>query len=323
MSKKIRSLSICGAAVFLSLLVSSAFGYEKEIEQLSSEMAGKIAGKGKKTIAVVDFTDLEGNVTQLDRMVAEDFSVALAGAGKGFKVIERTHINRIIKEKKLSETGLIDTDTVRKLGKFIAVDALVTGTVTPFGDNMRVTVKILDTETAELIDGLTGTLAKTKAVDELLGKGISSEPAASASTGETKQIGDKKGAMSQVVKDILFEVQECKLSGNALTCRTTATNKKDDRNIRVYSRSSDQYRSRMFDNLSNEQNVSSIEFANKESDSSYVEHMLVSGVQTRLDFIFEGIDSKANKLALLEITCKEIESDNVFKVQFRDIPISR
>jgi hypothetical protein len=76
---KIRSLTVCGAAMFLSLLVSSAFGYEKEIEQLSSQMAEKIAGKGKKTVAVVDFTDLEGNVTQLDQFIAEKFYVMLNG----------------------------------------------------------------------------------------------------------------------------------------------------------------------------------------------------------------------------------------------------
>ncbi len=78
-----RFITVCGTAMFLSLLVSaSAFGYEQEIEQLSSQIAEKIAGKGKKTVAVVDFTDLEGNVTQLDRFIAEEFSVALAGAGK-------------------------------------------------------------------------------------------------------------------------------------------------------------------------------------------------------------------------------------------------
>ena len=320
-----RTVSICGAAMFLSLLVSSAFGYEKEIEQLSAQMAEKIAGKGKKTVAVVDFTDLEGNVTQLDQFIAEEFSVALAGSSKGFRVIDRTRLKSIIKENKLAATGLIDPATASKLGKIAGVDALVTGTLTPFGDNMRLTVKVLDSETADIIDSAKSNFAKTQAIDELLGKEIPSEAAANASTVGTTQISDKKAAMSQIVKDILFEVQECRVSGNDLTCRTTATNKKNDRNIRIYRHESTvrELRSRMFDNLSNEQNASSIEFANKRSDRWSIDHMLVSGVQTRLDIIFEGIDSKANKLALLEIICTEIESDDVFKVQFRDIPISR
>ena len=318
-----RTLSICGAAMFLSMLVSSAFGYEKEIEQLSSQMAEKIAGKGKKTVAVVDFTDLEGNVTQLDQFIAEEFSVALAGASKGFRVINRTRLKSIIKENKLAATGLIDPATASKLGKIAGVDALVIGTLTPFGDNVRLTVKVLDSETADIIDSAKSNFAKTKAIDELLGKEIPSESAANASTGGIKQASDKKAVMSQTVKDILFEVQECRVSGNALTCHITSTNKKNDRNIRIYTYRFNRVSSRMFDNLSNEQNVSSIEFANKKSNNEYVEHMLVSGVKTRLDFIFEGIDNKANKLALLEIICNEIENNDVFKVQFRDIPISR
>ncbi len=315
-----RTLSICGVAMFLSMLVSSAFGYEKEIEQLSSAMAEKIADKGKKTVAVVDFTDLEGNVTQLDRFIAEEFSVALAGAGKGFRVIDRTHLKSIIKEHKLSATGLIDPEAARKLGKIAGVDALVTGTLTPFGDNVRLTVKVLDSETADIIDSAKSNFAKTQAIDELLGKEIPAERAINTPTGVTEKVD---AVMSQVVKDILFELKECKVSGNVLTCRVIVTNKKDDRNIRVYSNSDDRRRSRMSDDLLNEKNVSSIEFANKISNSSLVDHELVLGIKTRLNLIFEEIDKKAGRLTLLEIKCEEIASGNEFKVQFRNIPISR
>ncbi len=72
-----RTLSVCGAAMFLSMLVSSAWGYEKEIEELSAKMATKIADKGKKTVSVVNFTDLKGNVTHLDQFIA-GYSIAIA-----------------------------------------------------------------------------------------------------------------------------------------------------------------------------------------------------------------------------------------------------
>jgi TolB-like protein len=168
MNKKIRSLTVCGAAIFLSLLVSSAWGYEKEIEQLSSQLAEKIAGKGKKTVAVVDFTDLEGNVTQLDQFIAEEFSVALAGTDKGFRVIDRTRLKSIIKENKFAATGLIDPATASKLGKIAGVDALVTGTLTPFGDTVHLTVKVLDSDTADVIDSAKGDIAKTPAINRPL-----------------------------------------------------------------------------------------------------------------------------------------------------------
>ncbi len=197
-----RTLSIFCTALFFTSLVSSAFGYEKEIEQLSSQMAEKIAAKGKKTVAVVDFTDLEGNVTQLDQFIAEEFSVALASAGKGFRVIDRTRLKIIIKENKLAATGLIDPATASKLGKIAGVDALVTGTLTPFGDNVRLTVKVLDSETADIIDSAKSNFAKTQAIDELLGKEMKT---ASANEGRTKKIEAKpaqeKGEISGAFSD--------------------------------------------------------------------------------------------------------------------------
>lgn len=314
-----RILSVFGTALFIASLVSSAWGYEKEIEQLSEQMAAKIAAKGKNTVAVVDFTDLEGNVTQLDRFIAEEFSVALAGAGKGFRVIDRTNLKIIIKENNLSATGLIDPATARQLGMITGVDALVTGTLTSFGDNVHLTVKVLDSNTADIIDSAKVDIAKTPAIDELLGKEIPAEIAVNPSIGVTENVEDKKAVMSQVVKDILFELKECKVSGTALTCRLTATNKKgSDKVIRIHNYN---YENRIFDNMSNEHKALFVEFANKRSSRS-VRHMLISEVKTRLDFIFEGIDSKASKLALFELTYKD-ENNNALKVQFRDVPISK
>jgi len=52
-----------------------SFAYEEEIKDISANMAKDIADAGKKTIAVADFTDLQGNVTELGRFLAEEFSV--------------------------------------------------------------------------------------------------------------------------------------------------------------------------------------------------------------------------------------------------------
>ena len=160
------------AAIFLLISAQFTLAYEKEINSLSISMAEKISAAGKKTIAVVDFTDLQGNVTELGRFLPEEFSTALVNAGKGFVVIDRIHLKSILKEHKLSASGIIDPTTARKLGKIAGVQALITGTVTPFGDNVRVTVKILDTETAKIIGASKANIAKTQAIEELLARGI-------------------------------------------------------------------------------------------------------------------------------------------------------
>ncbi len=164
--------------ILLSFLLSNSnisMAYEKEIKSISASMAENIANAGKKMIAVVDFTDLQGNVTALGRFLAEEFSVALAGAGKGFEVVDRTHLKSIVAEHKLSASGIIDPQTARKLGQIAGVDALITGTITPFGDSVRISVKILDTATAKVIGASSGDIAKTKAIEELLARGIENQ----------------------------------------------------------------------------------------------------------------------------------------------------
>jgi TolB-like protein len=161
------SAAVLSTAFFL-LVTTISIAYEKEINNLSASMAEQIAQTEKKNIAVVDFTDLQGNVTELGRFIAEEFSVSLAGAGKGFEVVDRTHLKSIIAEHKLSAKGIMDPNTSRQLGKIAGIGALITGTITPLGDSVRISVKVLDTETAKIITAKRGSIAKTKAIEELL-----------------------------------------------------------------------------------------------------------------------------------------------------------
>ncbi len=163
-------------AAFLFLISSIGLAYEKEIKSLTGDLAQKIIASKKKVVAVVDFTDLQGNVTELGRFLAEELSVSLAASGNGFEVVDRTHLKTLVKEYKLSSSGLIDPAAAKKLGEIAGTDALITGTITSFGDSVRLAVKVLDTKTAKIIMAATTNIAKTKAIDELLGTNIIDNP---------------------------------------------------------------------------------------------------------------------------------------------------
>lgn len=194
MNNKIRSISLCGAAMFLSLLVSSAFGYEKEVEQLSAQMAEKIAAKGKKTVAVVDFTDLQGNVTELGRFLAEELSGSLSKGERGFEVVNRSNLKQLIQEHKLFSTGVIDQKAAMKLGEFSGIEALITGTITPFTENIRVSTSVLDIKTAKAIDNERENIPRTKDINELLEKSIA---APATEEGKASKITDAKPAQKK------------------------------------------------------------------------------------------------------------------------------
>jgi TolB-like protein len=297
-------------AIFFCLAtVVNSSAYEAEINKLSATMAQKIAIAKKAKVAVVDFTDLQGDVTELGRFIAEEFSVAIAGAGKGFKVVDRTHLKSIIKEHKLSATGIIDPKTARKLGKIAGVEALVTGTLTPFGDTVRIAVKILDTATAEVIDAKTGNIAKTEAIKELLGTSIT--------FGDPLQ--DRKinlGKPLQTVEEggFIFQLRSCKLSNKTIKCSFIITSSGRDKKLIMHGNSN----SRLFDYEGNEYGAGKAQIGNSSSSSGYhANKTLISGIPTKASISLGGIPPEIKGIAVLEVHCYS------FDVQFRNIPLYR
>jgi len=220
-----RLLSLTLALLLTAIAARSAFA--QDLKTVSASLANRVAASGRKTVAVIDFTDLQGNVTELGRFLAEELSVDLVNDAKGFEVIERTQLKTILQEHKLAATGVIDPQTARKLGQIAGVDALVTGTITPLGDSVRLSAKVLDTTTAKMIGAYTVDIPKTKAIEELLAKGIGDSPPSSGP--EPPGIRQAAKAVSVEENDLLFVPKVCWRSGSVLSCAGSITNKAGER----------------------------------------------------------------------------------------------
>lgn len=312
--------------IFLTILLiispCLSMAYEKEVASLSSIAAESIAKAGKKTVAVVDFIDLQGNITELGRFISEELSVDLVRAAKGFEVIDRIHLKTILAEHKISMSGLVDPKTVKQLGQIAGVDAIITGCVTPFGDSIRVTCKVITTDTARVIGAGKGDIAKTKAIEELLARGIEGTEVTTPKA-TTPPLTTPKAQQSVEVKGFLFELQSCKLSGQNVICSLLVTNKKEDRNLRLGDGTLEMFSLmiRIFDDSGREYSLpNEIQLANKKG--RYIESLLVSGVPTKINISFDGVSQDAKSVALFEMKCF-CESDGYFTVQFRNIPLTK
>jgi len=317
---------VAGLVVSIMVLVSNisiAMAYEKEIKTISSSIAESVTTAGKKTVAVVDFTDLQGNVTELGRFLAEEISVDMTIAAKGFEVIDRTHLNSVMKEHELSMLGITDPKKIKKLGEVAGVDAIVTGSVTPFGDSIRITCKVIATDTARTIGASKGDIAKTKAIEELLARGIENTattkgPASTPSVKKETKAGQKAEA-----QNFTFELKGCKMSGS-ITCDFMITNNGQDRKLEW-----GHPNSRIFDDSGNEYRQSDAQLGNKrgrgtgffDMGTMGVQNLLVSGIYVKASVTFEKVSSQANMIALLEIN--NATDGNDFKVQFRNIPLTK
>jgi TolB-like protein len=79
-------------------------------------------------------------------------------SSNAFKIIEREQLNKVLGEIKLTQSGIVDTSNVKILGNMVGADAIVLGSITKLGDDLRLDIRIIDVEsglvlTAEKIEG--------------------------------------------------------------------------------------------------------------------------------------------------------------------------
>jgi len=161
-------------------------GLDQRIAELSQQIAKEMTEYQKTTIAVVEFSDLQGNVTDFGRFLSEELITRLYQT-KRFKVIERQLLNKIIAEQKLSLTGMVDPSSAKQLGKILGVDAIASGTITDLAQSLRVNARLISTETGEIFAVASTEIFKDESVMKLLGAGVTtpasiSKPATTAAT---------------------------------------------------------------------------------------------------------------------------------------------
>jgi TolB-like protein len=145
-------LTLIVFAVSCSATFAQTNDIDTELSNLAQNLAAQIKDQAKTKVAVIDFTDLDGGTSgELGKYIAEQLTVDLVMDRKGFSVLDRANLKKILDEHKLTAKGLIDPDNAKKLGMFAGVDALILGTIVPEGPTIKLTAKIITTDTAEIV----------------------------------------------------------------------------------------------------------------------------------------------------------------------------
>lgn len=154
--------------LFVLTTDARAGNYDQEMAAMAGNVSNGLEEQGVKSVAVLDFTDLQGTTTELGRFLAEELSTNLVLSRKRFDVIDRANLNRLLDEHKLSRSGLVDPENIKRLGKVAGAHALVTGTVTPIGDKLRISARVISTETAKIVGAARGDIETTQAMKDLM-----------------------------------------------------------------------------------------------------------------------------------------------------------
>lgn len=162
--------------LFILLILVSKLGlsqtateFNSGLMNLTKQVASGIHDTSIVKLAVWDFTDLNGATTTIGKFISEETQINFLNTGKNFEIMDRNHLAEILKVHKLNADGFIDEKTAKELGKLQAVDAIVTGTVTVLNEKIKVTMKVLNTETASTIAGWSAEFLMNEDIKMLLG----------------------------------------------------------------------------------------------------------------------------------------------------------
>ncbi len=170
---------------------------DSQIAKIADSLVSQIKASGKKKVTVLDFTDLQGNTSELGRFIAEQISVDLVEKRDGFSIMDRANLKTILDEHKLTIEGLVEPENAKKLGQFSGVDAIILGNVTPLDNEVSITAKIITTDTAEIVGAAKGYVTKGKEIAQL-----SSSTIANNQPDGKQQVNPAKDKIDQNAKEI-------------------------------------------------------------------------------------------------------------------------
>jgi TolB-like protein len=119
-------------------------------------------------LAVIPFEG-RGDAKEFVDEVTEKMITKLVNLRR-FKVIERSALDKIMKEQKFQSSGIVDDKTAVQLGKISGADAMIIGNISFVGGKGKVSARVIDVETSETIAARDARIsaASTEIIDKVV-----------------------------------------------------------------------------------------------------------------------------------------------------------
>jgi TolB-like protein len=152
------------------LVLEPAIPPQRPLDEGLQQLVSAISVEaGKRTrIAVVPFSELGGRKTVLGTFLAEELTTRLYQTHK-YDIVERSLLDKVFREQRMGELGLIDGDSAKRLGKLIGAVAIISGTVTPFDSHVAINCRMIDTETGLVFGAANVKIFKDADLSKVLG----------------------------------------------------------------------------------------------------------------------------------------------------------
>ena len=120
-------------------------------------------------IAVTAFLASDRKTTQFTNFLLTALTGEMvAQAGGKFRVIERQQLEAALSEIEMQNVPIFAGESARDLGRFLGVDALVIGNITPLTDTVRLNARLIKVDTVETIAQARDWIPRIPTIDKQL-----------------------------------------------------------------------------------------------------------------------------------------------------------
>lgn len=145
---------------------------------LSALSLTAVAQSDVKRVAILETVDKMGNVPYLKQLMFRSNLTTAITNTSGYEGYDRTDLKEILGEQNFQRTGMVSDKDIKKIGEFTGAQYVLIAEATIDGNDMFITAKIIDVETARVLrnsNQLMGTSASEmqegskKVAEDLLG----------------------------------------------------------------------------------------------------------------------------------------------------------
>ena len=290
---------------------------DSQLQNLTDQIVISLSQTQKSKIAVIEFSTLRGTATKFGRYLAEELITRLYLTNK-FSVIERQLLNKVLQEHQLNLSGLIDASSAQELGRILGVDAIASGSVTDLGTSVKVNARLISTQTGKIFSVASVNIIK----DDVVGKLMGESDMVAKNIDEPNQVGpftSSDAPLNMIIEqnEFTFELKRCRMENRNVFCSLIIkNNSENDIKLRTAIRNT-----KLFDESGNEYALGVLKIANSSSKRGWLhmDKLIVTGVPTPAELIFENVSSASTKISLLTISI----GNGVGDVKFRNIPLEQ
>ena len=164
-------------------------GVTEAVDALAERLVRTLPNRENWSVAVADFPDLQGRVSDLGRYLAQRASTRFSQR-EGFRAVDRLRLMQALEELKLESPALANPTVARRIGNQIGFNAIVVGTIADLGEAVEIDARVSDLDTQQVLPAVVVRVPKTPELLALVaGQKIAAKPGVEGAEGAVQGDG--------------------------------------------------------------------------------------------------------------------------------------